>query len=220
MLAKDLISTDIPPLKVTDTAQKALEWMDEFKVTHLPVIDKTHYVGIISDAEILDNLTPDSPISKMKRELSKPFVYEHLHAYDVLKMYSLLKISVIPIIDSKEHYIGIATTQKMLDYFAQLTAAQEPGSLIVLELHQHDYSLSQIAQITESNGAKILSLFLTPISNSTELEVTLKLSVQDISAVQQTFERFGYTIKAAFSQTVQNTAIKDRYDALMHYLNI
>lgn len=194
--------------------------MDEFKVTHLPVIDKTHYVGIISDAEILDNLTPDSPISKMKRELSKPFVYEHLHAYDVLKMYSLLKISVIPIIDSKEHYIGIATTQKMLDYFAQLTAAQEPGSLIVLELHQHDYSLSQIAQITESNGAKILSLFLTPISNSTELEVTLKLSVQDISAVQQTFERFGYTIKAAFSQTVQNTAIKDRYDALMHYLNI
>jgi acetoin utilization protein AcuB len=220
MLAKDLISTDIPPLKVTDTAQKALDWMDEFKVSHLPVIDKTHYVGVVSDAEILDHISANEPISKIKRLLTKPFVYEHMHAYDVLKMYALLKISLIPIIDNKEHFVGAATSQKMLDYFSQLTAAQEPGSLIVLELNQHDYSLSQIAQIAESNGAKILSLFLTPLNNSTELEVTIKLSVQDVSAVLQTFERFSYKVKASFSQSVQNASIKDRYDALMHYLNI
>ncbi|HTA81512.1 MAG TPA: CBS domain-containing protein [Bacteroidia bacterium] len=220
MLAKDLISIDIPPLKVGDEAKKALEWMDEFKVSHLPVIDKTHYIGLVSDAEILDHISATDHISKIRRTLTKPFVFEHQHAYDVLKMYSLLKISVIPIIDAKEHYVGVVTMQKMLDYFAQLTAAQEPGSLIVLELHQHDYSLSQIAQIAESNGAKILSLFLTPRENSTELNVTLKLSVQDVSAVLQTFERFGYTVTASFSQTIQNTGIKDRYDALMHYLNI
>ncbi|HSY76633.1 MAG TPA: CBS domain-containing protein [Bacteroidia bacterium] len=220
MLAKDLISTDIPPLKVSDTAQKALEWMDEFKVSHLPVIEKTHYVGIISDAEIFDHISANEPISKIKRSLSKPFVFEDAHAYDVLKMYALLKISVIPVIDAKEHFVGAVTSQKMLDYFSQLTAAQEPGSLIVLELHQRDYSLSQIAQIAESNGAKILSLFLTPRANSTELDVTIKLSVNDVSAVLQTFERFSYTVKASFSQSVQNTAIKDRYDALMHYLNI
>jgi len=220
MLAKDLISTDIPPLKVTDTAKKALEWMDEFKVSHLPVIDKTSYIGVVSDADILDHISSDEPISKLRRSFSKPFVYEHMHAYDVLKMYALLKISVIPVIDSKEHFMGAVTSQKMLEYFSQLTAAQEPGSLIVLELHQHDYSLSQIAQIAESNGAKILSLFLTPRSDSTELDVTIKLSVHDVSAVLQTFERFGYNVKASFSQSVQNTAIKDRYDALMHYLNI
>ena len=220
MLAKDLISTDIPPLKVTDTAKKALEWMDEFKVSHLPVIDKTNYIGVVSDADILDHISSDEPISKLRRSFSKPFVYEQMHAYDVLKMYALLKISVIPVIDSKEHFMGAVTSQKMLEYFSQLTAAQEPGSLIVLELHQHDYSLSQIAQIAESNGAKILSLFLTPRSDSTELDVTIKLSVHDVSAVLQTFERFGYNVKASFSQSVQNTAIKDRYDALMHYLNI
>ncbi len=220
MLAKDLISTDIPPLKVTDTAKKALEWMDEFKVSHLPVIDKTSYIGVVSDADILDHISSDEPISKLRRSFSKPFVYEHMHAYDVLKMYALLKISVIPVIDNKEHFVGAVTSQKMLEYFSQLTAAQEPGSLIVLELHQHDYSLSQIAQIAESNGAKILSLFLTPRSDSTELDVTIKLSVNDVSAVLQTFERFGYNVKASFSQSVQNTAIKDRYDALMHYLNI
>lgn len=220
MLVKDLISTDIPPLKVSDEAKKALEWMDEFKVSHLPVIDKTQYIGIISDAEILDNISPSDPLSKIRRTLGKPFIFEHLHAYEALKMYALLKISVIPVIDSKERYVGVVTIQRLLDYLSEITAAQEPGSLIVLELSQRDYSLSQIAQIAETNNAKILSLFLTPRTDSTELEITIKLSVQDVSAVLQTFERFGYTVKASFSQSNQRTALKDRYDALMHYLNI
>jgi acetoin utilization protein AcuB len=220
MLAKDLISIDIPPLKVSDDGKKALEWMEEFKVSHLPVIDKTHYVGLVSDAELIDLITPGEHISKIRRTLSKPFVYEQQHAYEVLKMYTLLKITSIPVIDVKEHYVGVITMQKMLDYFAELTAAQEPGSLIVLDLHQRDYSLSQISQIVESNGAKVLSLFLTPRTDSTELEVTIKLNSMDVAAVLQTFERYGYTVKASFSQNTSNKALKDRYDALMHYLNI
>jgi acetoin utilization protein AcuB len=220
MLAKDLISIDIPPLKVSDTGKKALEWMEEFKVSHLPVIDKTHYVGLVSDAELIDLITPDEHISKIRRTLGKPFIYEHQHAYEVLKMYSLLKVTTIPVIDLKENYVGVITMQKMLDYFSELTAAQEPGSLIVLDLHEHDYSLTQISQIVESNGSKILSLFLTPRTDSTELEVTLKINSMDVSAVLQTFERYGYIIKASFSQNVDNKGLKDRYDALMHYLNI
>jgi acetoin utilization protein AcuB len=220
MFAKDLISTEIPPLKVSDEAKKALDWMDEFKVSHLPVIDKTHYVGLVSDTEILDHVLPTEHLSRIKGSLSKPFVFENQHAYEVLKMYALLKISVIPIIDAKENYVGAVTMQKMLDYFSNITASQEPGSLIVLELHQHDYSLSQIAQIAESNGAKILSLFLSPRPDSTELDVTIKLNVMDVSAVLQTFVRFGYVVKATFSQNAGVTGLKDRYDALMHYLNI
>ncbi len=30
MLARDLISIDIPPLTVNDDGEKALKWMDEF----------------------------------------------------------------------------------------------------------------------------------------------------------------------------------------------
>jgi len=220
MLAKDLISVDIPPLKISDEGKKAHEWMEEFKVSHLPVIDKTHYVGLVSDAEIIDLVAPTEPISKIKRNLSKPFVYAHQHAYEVLKMYGLLKITCIPVIDQKEHYLGVISMQKMLDYFSDLTASREPGSLIVLDLHQRDYSLSQISQIVESNGAKILSLFLTPRADSTELDVTIKLNLLNVAPVLQTFERYGYTVKASYSQQNSDTDLKDRYDALMHYLNI
>ena len=40
MIAIDLINDGIPPLKHSDTAEKALNWMDEFKVSHLPVLKR------------------------------------------------------------------------------------------------------------------------------------------------------------------------------------
>ena len=220
MVAKDLISNDVPPLKAGDDGKKALEWMDDFKVSHLPVIDKTSYVGLISDTDILDMNSPGDKVGKLKRALIKPFVFEYQHAYDVLKLYSALKISVIPVLDAKEHYLGVITPTQLLNYFSVMTAAQEPGSLVILELNQRDYSLSQIAQIAESNGAKIMSLFLTPHENSTQLDVTIKINLQNVAPVLQTFERFSYHVKASFSQSENNQNLQERYDALMHYLNI
>ena len=38
MHASDLISQEIPPLRPDDTVDVPLEWMEEFKVAHLPVV--------------------------------------------------------------------------------------------------------------------------------------------------------------------------------------
>jgi len=46
----------------------------------------------------------------------------------------------------------------------------QPGGIIVLELIDRDYSLSQIAQIVESNNVKVLSMYITSPPDSTKLE--------------------------------------------------
>ena len=38
MIALDLITDEIPPLKHSDSGERALRWMEEFKVEHLPVL--------------------------------------------------------------------------------------------------------------------------------------------------------------------------------------
>ena len=220
MLARDLISMDIPPLTIHDDGKRALEWMDEFKVSHLPIIDKTNYIGLVSDTEIIDLVASTEHLGKLRKTLGKPFIFEYQHAYEALKLYAMLKITLIPVLDERERYMGVITQQQLLNYFAEMTDAVDPGSLIVLELHEKDYSLSQIAQIAESNGARVLSLFLTPHHDSTELDVTLKINLQDASAVLQTLERYGYTVRASFTQGNSKKDLKDRYDSLMHYLNI
>jgi acetoin utilization protein AcuB len=220
MLARDLISMDIPPLNIHDDGKKALEWMDEFKVSHLPIIDKTNYIGLVSDTEIIDFVSPTEQVGKLKKTLGKPFIFEYQHAYEALKLYAMLKITLIPVLDERERYMGVITQHQLLNYFVEMTDAKDPGSLIILELHQMDYSLSQIAQIAESNGARVLSLFLTPQRDSTQLDVTLKINLQDASAVLQTLERYGYNVRASFTQGNSKKDLKDRYDSLMHYLNV
>ncbi len=101
-----------------------------------------------------------------------------------------------------------------------MTDARDPGSLIILELNQIDYSLSQIAQIVEGNGAKVLSLFITPHRESTQLDVTVKINLESAGPVLQTFDRYGYKVRASFTQGDSQKDLKDRYDALMQYLNV
>jgi hypothetical protein len=40
MLAVELISDEIPVLALGDSLQQAITWMDEFKMPHLPVLNK------------------------------------------------------------------------------------------------------------------------------------------------------------------------------------
>jgi signal-transduction protein with cAMP-binding, CBS, and nucleotidyltransferase domain len=220
MLAKELISDEIPPLKPSDSGLMAINWMDEFKVSHLPVVKKREYLGLISDTDILDFNITDEPIGKSKISLIRPFVFEDVHIYEVIKMITKLKLTVVPVLDQKENYLGLIPVTNLLQHFATLVAASEPGGIILLEMNINDYSLSQIAQIVESNDAKILSCYMQTLPESTKILVTLKINREDLSAILKTFYRYSYTIKASFHQSEFEEDMKNRFDSFMNYLNI
>ena len=46
MLNKELISTSIPSLKLTDSVFQAMELMAEFCVKQLPVVAEDKYIGL------------------------------------------------------------------------------------------------------------------------------------------------------------------------------
>ena len=53
MIAKELINDSFPPLKLRDSGLKALNWMEEFRLEHLPVVDGLNYIGLVSEEDIL-----------------------------------------------------------------------------------------------------------------------------------------------------------------------
>ncbi|HQB21881.1 MAG TPA: hypothetical protein PLW23_05835, partial [Bacteroidales bacterium] len=80
---------------------------------------------------------------------------------------------------------------------------------------------SEIAQIVESNNAKILSLFVNTIEASTAISITIKLDVTDMASIIQTFERYDYKIKASFlSEDMLKVFYQDRLDSFLNYLDI
>lgn len=221
MLAKDLISDTVPALRTSDNGQKALYWMDIFRISHLPIVNNRDFLGLISDKDIYDHNMAEEPIGNHSLSLFSPFVTYDQHLYEVMELASRLNLTVVPVLDHNNHYLGVITLNDLLHYFADFSALKEPGAIIVLEMNIHDYSLVQIAQIVESNDAKILSVCVSSHSSSTKLEVTLKMNRTDLSSIVQTFNRYNYIIKSTFmDEDDMNSFYENRYEMFMKYLNM
>jgi CBS domain-containing protein len=221
MLAKDLISEVVPALKTSDTGLRALSWMEIFRISHLPIVNNKEFLGLISDTDIYDLNMANEPIGNHHLSLFSPFVTSDQHIYEIIELVSRLKLTVVPVLNKKKDYLGLITLNGLVQYVADLFALKEPGGIIVLELHQNDYSLNQISQIVESNNAKILSMYLTSPSDSMKMELTLKINQNDLTSIIHTFERYDYTIKASYMEDEDmDSFYSNRYESFMKYLNI
>ncbi len=57
-------------------------------------------------------------------------------------------------------------------------------------------------------------------SDSTKIEVTLKISEIDLSRIIRSVERYDMVVKASFQRSKDDDDLQFRYDALINYLNI
>ncbi|MEM9022696.1 MAG: CBS domain-containing protein [Bacteroidota bacterium] len=220
MLAKELIVEDLPALKPADTAELALSWMDEFKVTHLPVVHEGQLSGILSEDDLLDMDDPTSSVNCCNEQWANTSVFEDQHIFDVVKVVSDHNLTVIPVISNQQRYLGCTSINQLMKLIADMPVVSSPGGIIVLELNIIDYTLSEIARIVESNDAKILGSFITSHPDSTKMQVTLKINRMDLRPILKTFERFDYSVTASYDLSDYREDLKERYNLLMNYLNM
>jgi len=220
MLAIELISEYIVPLKTSDTALTALSLMEEFKVKNLPIVNNKMYLGLISEDDIYAYNQFEEAVGA--HPIAKPHIaiIENQHIYDVLTAFQLDNLSLLPVLDNKNQYLGSIHAWALVSRLAEITGVTNPGGIIVLEMNIHDYSLSQIAQIVESNNSKLINLYTNTYPESTQMEVTLKLNTTDIDSILQTFNRYNYKVQAFYSHENLNDKLRENYDALMNYLNL
>jgi len=221
MVAKELISEVIPLLKTSDSGQTALNLMETFRISHLPIVNNQEFLGLISDSDIYDMNQPDEPIGNHSLTLLKPYVKADRHIFEVIGLAARLKLTVVPVLDDNNNFKGVITARDIIKCLAEMSSLDQPGAIIVLELTERDYSLSQIAQIIESNDVKAVSMYITSPSDSTKLEITIKLNSNEIASVIRTFERYNISVKTwvASSDSIDQF-YQERFDLLMKYLNI
>jgi len=221
MLAKDLISDVVPALRTSDSGLKALSYMDIFRISHLPIVNNTEFLGLISDKDIYDLNMAEEPIGNHTLSLTRPYVVFNQHIYEVILLAAKLELTLIPVLDERNNYLGVITQIDLLKQFAELASVKQPGAIIVIELNSNDYSLSQIAQIIEGNDAKILSIYVSSPCDSTKLDVTIKINRNDLSSIMQTFNRYNYLIKASYMENDSlSNLLDDRYEMFMRYLSV
>ncbi len=220
MLAGEIITNSIAPLRSSDSIRRALERMNEFKLYHLPIVNERQFLGLVSEEELMEVANKDTPIGELSLKLINSFVFENAHFYDIIRLLSELKLSIVPVLDQEQNYLGLVSINSLLNYAASLYAINAPGGIIVLSISDVNNSLAHMAQIVEANNAQILSSHVNSFPNSTRLEVTLKINKTELAAIVASFERYDYEVKAVFNNSNQDNTSMDRFNSLMNYLNV
>lgn len=218
MTVSEFISTDIFPLKKTDTCEMALVFMHDWRTFNLPVSDAGKLIGYVSFEDISE-AKPKEKVEKYITPAINLFAQKSSHLFEVIRQFAETRYTCLAVCDAQQHYEGAVSLNEIASVYKYSSLVQ-PGAIITLAMSPQDYSLSELARIIEYNDCKILHVFIYPdSSNLGKITVSLKLNKQQIGAVVHTLERYQYTIVSIHEINELSADLNSRYDWLIKYLN-
>lgn len=219
MLASQIISNTIYPLRLKDTAEDVLTMLSMNRLKELPVVEENNLIGVVSESQAYE-MAPDQTVEEVLIKAKVVTVDKMTHMFEIISKMSMHNMSMIPVVNKDQTYQGIVTQEDIFKAYASGFSFKEPGSIVTIEMSRRSYSMAEISQIVESENAAILACFLSESGDKERISVTLKINKQDIRAILAGFERYSYEIKASYSEQEYFDNLKERYDLLMHYLNV
>lgn len=219
MIAGELLSQLVSAAKTSDTGEEVLTMMNIYHIRHLPIVNNEELLGVISEDDVLSQ-DIDAPIGSYALSMRRPFVDLHTHIIDMMRIMSEYNLSVIPVVDAKNKFMGIVLLEDIVAYFAKSASFTQPGSIIIIEINRQDYSLVEISRIIEAESTAILGLFIYEHQNPNSINLTLKLNNKNLNSILASLERYNYNVQASFSEDEIMDSLQDRYDSLMNYLNV
>ncbi|MFN3444216.1 MAG: CBS domain-containing protein [Bacteroidia bacterium] len=215
MIAEELISDQIIPLKRGDLCEAAISFMHDAQVVEMPVVEHSKLLGYlhISTAEKTQSKTVGQAM-----ESKLLFIPANTHLFDIARIMYDTNATTIAVCDEQQNYIGSVALADLLKAYSKNTANSLPGAIVTLEMFPRDYSLTEIARITESNDFKITGLFIRTLENN-KLEISLKFNSVEIKTVLHTLERYNYNIKSIHQLSEVADNLNQRLDWLIKYIN-
>ncbi|MBP9848479.1 MAG: CBS domain-containing protein [Flavobacterium sp.] len=212
------INNEIKPLKHTQTIANAQDLFLDIPYTHFPVTEEGIYMGCISkeNAELLNS---EALINDSRFNFDRFFVRENMIWLDVLEIFAKNDSNIIPVLDIKNTYLGYYELEDVIRFLHETPFLKEEGGIIVVEKEIDKFSMSQVAQIIESNNAKILGIFISNVVGN-KVEITIKISQSGINDIIQTFRRYEYEIISEHQEDSYLNSLKERSEYLDKYLNI
>jgi CBS domain-containing protein len=220
MLTIDLINNNIPRLQLQDSIIKAVQLVNDFRVTHLPVVSDDKYLGLLSEEDLLDAEDEKMTVEVLQQHFIQAAVKDNMHFLNAVNASIQFDTNVVPVINEEGELAGVISTIDLLKTLGNFAGANEIGGIIVLEMERSQFAISEISRIVESNDCTILHLNTNSDAVTGMLTVTLHINKREISAVVATFERFEYDVIYYFGNENFENEIHSNYRHLMNYLDI
>ncbi|SCY72681.1 CBS domain-containing protein [Flavobacterium caeni] len=215
---KDYLNNDIRPIDSRETVANVQDFFADLAFSHFPVVEESIYVGSLS-AEDVETFDAQKLVADYRYTFDSFFARTNMVWLDVLEVFAKHSTNLVPVLDETNKYVGYYEIGDVIQFFNETPFLKEQGGIIVIKKGVLDFSMSQVAQIVESNNGKILGLFISQ-AEADAVEITVKISLGAMNEIIQTFRRYNYEIISEHQEDTYINNLKERSDYLDKYLNI
>ncbi|MDO6490352.1 MAG: CBS domain-containing protein [Cellulophaga sp.] len=216
-IQSNILST-IPTFSINDSMEEVIRFFKTTTFSHVAVVDKSKLVGMIAENDF-KTFEKGKKIEDYKYNLETFCVDSDTSWLDVLEVFSKNDANILPVLDKDEAFVGYYDLTDIVALFIGTPFFTEPGGILVVAKGISDYSFSEIAQIVESNNAKLYGAFITEIENDVA-QVTLKITSANLNEITQSFRRYNYSILYGNDDDLFLEDLKERSNYLDKYLNV
>ncbi len=212
------IISNIPFFQVGESLEKVIRFFNANTFSHVAVVEGGQFVGVLSEND-LENFEADKKIEDYRYNLEAVFVRHDTSWLDVLEAFARNEANLLPVINENGGVLGYYDLTDIVGVFIDTPFFTEPGGILVVAKGIKDYSFSEIAQIVESNNARLIGGFITDIRNDV-VQVTIKVGDSNLNEIIQSFRRYNYNILFGNNDDQFLEDLKQRSDYLDKYLNV
>jgi acetoin utilization protein AcuB len=207
MLVKDVMQAHPVTATVETRLPQLARVLQRRGFRHLPIVDGSKLVGIISDRDLkqsmtsaalategpargrlLDELTAGQIMTRAVVTIGPMFGVE-----EAARLMATRKISSVPVTDDGR-LVGLVTETDVLQLFVRAMGVLEPSSRLDVILRDPMAGLGDVVLVVESTGSRIVSLMTFELSTG-EREAALRLNTIDPGPAAKALEAGGYVVR-------------------------
>ncbi|MCL7753812.1 CBS domain-containing protein [Polaribacter sp. Z022] len=215
----DYILEEIKPIRLTEPVKNAQKVFKNYPITHFPVIENNKLLGSFAEEDIQTIENKEDELASYAHLLNSFFADEKATVLELLKIFADNDTNIIPILNEFNDYIGYFDLRDILDVFSTSPFMIEESETLVIEKMRNEYSMSEIVQIIEASGGKLLGLYVSEKSANTT-QITIKVITDEINEIMQTFRRYDYKIISMHENDIYLEDLKNRSEYLQKYLEM
>ena len=218
MMLNQHIINDLTPLEADAKISELRVVFNQLTYSHIPIQKNGVFLGCLSENDIYC-FDSDKIINDILYAIEGFYVKKNSTWLNVLGEFASNDCNIMPVLDSKNNYLGYYQLIDVISLFNKTPFLSEPGGIIIVEKAYNDYSLSEISQIIESNNVKLLGLFVSSQENDMT-QITIKIENSGLNAIFESLRRYGYNIILGHEDDEFLKMLKDRSSYLNRYLNL
>lgn len=216
MFIKDYISKDFPCFSLTDSIESARNTLEDFGYSHIFVKKSHHFYGAIAKDFLYE---ANGVLKDLEHQLERFTILEDNNLMDSIRLFHTFNANVVPVINKNEKYQGYITSEDIFQDLSRYPLFSESGAILTIETPARKYSMTEIANIVESNNSKFYGGFISFISDEV-IHVAIKISNENLSSIDSTFDRYDYRIVEKFYSDEKSDLFKNRFGFFQKFIEI